>query len=353
VSKKTPSNDGLSPAESVQSRSPTTDYRSPTTPVVDDFVPRRWLRGGHLQTIAANFLPRKNLLPPPERRLFSVEEGVQVRCDCHWQADRNTRMTVIIVHGLEGSSDSQYVIGTAGKAWQAGMNVVRMNVRNCGGTEELSAKLYHSGVSGDVGAVVKELIEQDRLPRVAIAGFSMGGNMVLKLAGEWGSSAPVEVKAFGAVCPGMDLDASSTALHRWSNRIYELRFLLSLRKSMMRKARMFPEIYQRPGWRVLRSMRDFDELVTAKYSGFTSAEDYYCRASASPLVSRIAIPTLVIHAKDDPFVMILPETSAALKSNSKINFIETAHGGHCAFIGSGGEEGRWAERQIVEFFRNA
>ncbi len=144
------------------------DHRPST---IDDFVPRRWLRGGHLQTIAANFLPRRTLLPPPEQRLFAIEEGVQVRCDCHWHADRTQRMTVIIVHGLEGSSDSKYVIGTGNKAWLAGMNVVRMNVRNCGGTEQLSAKLYHSGVSGDVGAVVKELIEKDRLLQVAIAGF--------------------------------------------------------------------------------------------------------------------------------------------------------------------------------------
>jgi uncharacterized protein len=343
----------MSSAESAQSQSPITDYRSPTTQLVDDFVPHRWLRGGHLQTIAANFLPRKNLLPPPERRLFVVEEGVRVLCDCHWQPDRTKRMTVIIVHGLEGSSDSKYVVGTGSKAWLAGMNVVRMNVRNCGGTEPLSAKLYHSGVSGDVGAVVKELIEKDELLQVVIAGFSMGGNMVLKLAGEWGTNAPAQVKAFAAVCPGMDLSASSDALHRWSNRIYEFRFLLSLRRSMLRKARMFPESYERPGWRVLRSMRNFDELITAKYSGFTGAEDYYRRASASPLVSRIAVRTLVIHAKDDPFVKILPDTRVSLLRNPYVTFIETAHGGHCAFVGAGGEDGRWAERQLVEFFRNA
>ncbi len=260
-------------------------------------------------------------------------------------------MTVIIVHGLEGSSDSKYVIGTGSKAWLGGMNVVRMNIRNCGGTEQLSEKLYHSGVSGDVGAVVKELIDKDRLAQVAIAGFSMGGNMVLKLAGEWGSSAPAEVKAVGAVCPGMDLRASSAALHRWSNRIYELRFLLSLRRSMVRKAQRFPKIYQRPGWRVLRSMRDFDGLITARYSGFADAEDYYRRASASPLVARIAVPALVIHAKDDPFVMILPETRESLRRNPNVTFIETAHGGHCAFVGAGGEEGRWAERQLVDFFK--
>ena len=123
----------------------------------DAFVPRRGLRGGHRQTLAGHFLPRRNLLPAPERRLFTVEEGVQVRCDCHWQQERGAAVTIVIVHGLEGSSESSYVIGTGSKAWAAGMNVVRMNLRNCGCTEGLAPTLYHSGLSGDVGAVVNEL----------------------------------------------------------------------------------------------------------------------------------------------------------------------------------------------------
>ena len=315
----------------------------------DDFVPRRGLRGGHIQTLAGHFLPRRNLLPEPERRFFTVADGVQVRCDCHWQKDR--ALTVVIVHGLEGSSESTYVIGTGSKAWLAGMNVVRMNVRNCGGTEQLAPTLYHSGLSGDVGAVVNELITKDHLPRIAIAGFSMGGNLVLKLAGEWGSAAPREVKAFAAICPGMDLAASAAELHRWSNRIYEWRFLLSLWQSVGRKARLFPEIFRRPGLRAMRSLRDFDDQVTARYCGFTGADDYYRRASSSPLVPRIAVPTLVIHAQDDPFVRILPESRAALAANPQVRFIETEHGGHCAFVGEdSGSDGRWAERQIIEFF---
>ncbi|MGZ4832899.1 MAG: YheT family hydrolase [Terriglobales bacterium] len=320
----------------------------------DPFVPRRWLRGGHAQTLAGHFLPRRNLLPPPERRLFPVEEGVQVRCECHWQRERGKAITAVIVHGLEGSSDSNYVIGTGSKAWAAGMNVVRMNVRNCGGTEQLAPTLYHSGISSDVGAVVNELISEDHLLRVTIAGFSMGGNMVLKLAGEWGSGAPREVKAFAAVCPGIDLAASAAELHRWSNRIYEWRFLVSLWRSIGRKARLFPSVFRRPGWRALRSIRDFDDEVTARYCGFSGAEDYYRRASASPLVPRIAVPTLVIHAKDDPFIRILPETRSALEENTKVQFVETEHGGHCAFVGyDNGDDGRWAERQIVEFFAKA
>src|SRR4051794_12088485 len=114
-----------------------TARKTETTPLSDgqpcssDFSPRKWLRSGHVQTIASNFLPRENRLPSPEERLFAVETDVQVLCHCHWQPNRSTRTTLIIVHGLEGSSQSQYVIGTSNKAWQLGMNVVRMNMRNC------------------------------------------------------------------------------------------------------------------------------------------------------------------------------------------------------------------------------
>src|SRR5919201_2004674 len=152
--------------------------------IEDAFVPRRGLRGAHAQTLAGNFLPRTNRLTAPEERLFKLEDGAQVLCHCHWQPQtkRQAALTLIIVHGLEGSSASQYVIGTANKAFAAGMNVVRMNMRNCGGTEELCQTLYHSGMSADVGGITKALINQDKLSRIALAGFSMGGNLVLKLA---------------------------------------------------------------------------------------------------------------------------------------------------------------------------
>src|SRR5215472_2685615 len=131
------------------------------------FIPRRFLRNGHLQTLAGNFLRRENRLLQAEERLFQVEENVQVLCHCHWQPQHQARPTVVIVHGLEGSSLSQYVIGTGSKAWEQGMNVVRMNMRNCGGTDHLASTLYHSGLSSDVGAVIRTLIELDRLQRIA------------------------------------------------------------------------------------------------------------------------------------------------------------------------------------------
>jgi predicted alpha/beta-fold hydrolase len=319
---------------------------------VEPFTPRRFIVNGHAQTIAGNFLPRRNLLPEPEERLFSVEPDVQVLCHCHWQPQRRTAMTLIIVHGLEGSSESQYVIGTGSKAWVAGMNVVRMNMRNCGDTERLGPTLYNSSMSGDVGAIAKTLIVDDGVQNLAFVGYSMGGNLVLKLLGEWGKQAPGEVKAGVGVSPAMDLAPSADALHDPANRIYEWKFLRGLRQRVLRKAALYPERYKigRRDMRGLRSLRDFDDQVTAPYCGFRDAQDYYTRASSANVLDRIAVPTLVLHADDDPFIRVLPETREKLLHNPNITYVETAHGGHCAFLATpNGYDGRWAERQAIAF----
>ena len=320
--------------------------------LAEPFLPRRLFRGGHAQTIAGNFLPRKSLLPAPEERLFDVEPGIQLLCHCHWQAERTSAMTVIVVHGLEGSVESRYMIGTGSKAWAAGMNVVRMNMRNCGDTEHLGPSLYNSSMSADVGVVVKTLVADEQLPAIALVGYSMGGNLVLKLLGEWGAGVPSQIKAGVGVSPAMDLAASADALHNLANRVYEKRFLRSLRRRIRRKAALYPEHYDLKYLQGLRSIRDFDEQITARYCGFDGAQDYYDRASSANVLDRIAVPTLVLHADDDPFIRILPETRRKLENNPHITFIETPSGGHCAFLAEPkGDDGRWAERQAVRFIQ--
>jgi uncharacterized protein len=315
-------------------------------------VPRRGLRGGHLQTLASFFLPRHVALPPAEARLIEVEPGAQVLCHCHWQRERESALTVIIVHGLEGSSESQYMLGIAARGLAAGMNVVRMNQRNCGGTDALSATLYHSGRSQDVAAVARNLMNQDRISRFALAGFSMGGNLVLKLAGEWGSEGPRQFRAVATVCPSMNLAASADALHLPGNRLYEYHFMWKLRRHLRAKTRLFPEIFDTARLRGLSSLREFDDKITAYYCGFEGATDYYQRSAAANVVDRIAVPTLILHAANDPFIRILPETRRKILSNPNITFVETKDGGHCSFLATpDGDDGRWAERQVVEFLR--
>jgi hypothetical protein len=284
--------------------------------------------------------------------LIEVEPGVQVLCHCHWQTDRENALTVIIVHGLEGSSESQYMLGIAAKGMAAGMNVVRMNQRNCGGTDALSPTLYHSGRSQDIAAVAKNLLLQDRISRFNLAGFSMGGNLVLKLAGEWGEEGPPQFRAVAAVCPSMNLAASADALHIPANRLYEYYFMWQLRRRLRAKARLFPGVFDTARMRGVTSLRDFDDKVTAHYCGFEGASDYYERSAAANVVDRIAVPTLILHAANDPFIRILPETRRKILSNPHITFVETEDGGHCSFLAQpDGDDGRWAERQVVEFLR--
>ena len=147
--------------------------------------------------------------------------------------------------------------------------------------------------------------------------------------------------------------ASADALHQPANRIYELYFLFNLRRRMMRKARLFPKHFDVGRMRGMRSLRDFDHQITAYYCGFSGADDYYARASASNVVERIAVPALIVHAANDPFIRILPQTRRKIAANPNITFVEVEDGGHCAFIGgrNGADDGFWAEGQIVNFLR--
>jgi predicted alpha/beta-fold hydrolase len=326
-----------------------------------DFHPRRFLRNGHLQTIAGNYLSRVNNLPTPEDQLVEVSPATanqiasQVLCHCHWQPEevRAARPTAIIVHGLEGSSNSQYVVGNANKLWHAGCNIVRMNMRNCGGTEALSPTLYHSGLSIDVLAVMNFFVAKHGLQSISLIGYSMGGNLVLKLAGEFGASAPAVLRSVIGVSPAVDLGPSADALNLPLNRLYELKFLHNLLRRFRRKAMLFPRAYDRNRAAGIRSLREFDDRITALYSGFSSADDYYYRAAAARVVDRIAVPTLILHALDDPFIRLTPESREKINANPNITLIESNHGGHCAFLSqpdeTTGYDGYWAEHTLLRF----
>ena len=316
--------------------------------------------GGHVQTIASFLLPRKIHLPLAEERLVEVTPGIKIRCWCYWQVQNRVQaLTLIVVHGLEGSSDSQYMQGIARDGLAMGMNVVLMNQRNCGGMDHFAPTLYNSSLSGDVAAVVRNVIENDGVSQFALIGFSMGGNLVLKLAGEWGrdGNAPAQFRAVAAVCPALDLAASADALHEPSNRIYEYYFLMQLFRRLRLKARLFPDKFDVSRLRGISSLRMFDDRITAHYCGFTGADDYYARSAAANVVARIAVPTLIIHAKNDPFIRMQPETLRRIAANPNITYVETDDGGHCAFIGErngqrngdAADDGRWAEREVVEF----
>jgi len=325
---------------------------------IGEFRPRRYLRNGHLMTITGNYIPREHKLPAEEQWFVEVEPAAAdrrstlVRCDCEWQPPnvRRDRMTLVLVHGLEGSSRSQYILGTATRAWAAGCNVVRMNMRSCGGSDELSPGIYHSGRSEDVAAVVAGLAREHGLGSIALVGYSMGGNLVLKYAGEAGSASPPELKAVVGVSPLMDLAPSSKALHKPSNRLYEWKFLRGMLRRFRRKVMLFPKLYSLDGLDEIRSMRDFDHNVVARYGGFADADDYYQTVASSRVAANLAVPTLIIHALDDPFIRMLPSTRETLLGNQQVTFIETQHGGHCAFLShEQGNDRHWAEKTLVNW----
>ncbi len=317
------------------------------------FEPHPGLSNGHLQTIVGNYLPRPPL--PDGGRAETVEvdpaDGSRVLCHCHWQGEpeRSRRLTLVLVHGLEGSSDSRYMQGITARAWGLGLNVVRMNMRNCGGSDALTPTLYHSGLSGDVGAVVRHYARKFGLERVALVGYSMGGNLVLKLAGEWGSQPPL--CAVAAVCPAIDLAAGADALHEPPNRGYEWNFLRGLKARYARKQQLFPARYV-PLAEIgpVRSIRQFDHKIVSRYCGFFDSDDYYYRAASARVVDRIAVPTFILQAADDPFIRLFEETRAKLLANPRITFVETPHGGHCAYLGrDAGNDIHWAEATVMRF----
>jgi predicted alpha/beta-fold hydrolase len=321
----------------------------------DVFVPHPRLMNGHAMTLWAwarrRAFPR---LPEPEHRLFQVAPDARVLAHCHWQRRRSAHPTLLALHGLEGSSQAHYMRGVADKAWAAGFNVVRLNQRNCGGTEHLSATLYHSGLSADADWVLRELAAEG-LDRFGIVGYSLGGNLALKLAGDYGTAAPWFLRAVVAISPVMDLPRCVDALERPGNAIYQWNFVRNLKARMRRKVAAFPERFSAEPLARVRTVRDFDEAYTAPHFGFRDAGDYYHRAAALRVVDRVAVPTLVLTAADDPFVPPEPFADPALTGNPHVTTVVSRHGGHCAFVArpNGAHDGYWAEWRAVDFVERA
>jgi uncharacterized protein len=318
---------------------------------IPEFTPHPFLRSGHAQTIAAAFVPRRFDLPRAEERLFQVDAESRLLGHCHWQpGKRKDAPVIVIVHGLEGSSDSNYVRGIAEKAFLRGFHVVRLNQRNCGGTESLTPTLYNSGMSGDYRAVFAELSGGDGFERISFVGYSMGGNLVAKMAGEFGAAVPKALRAVGAVCPAIDLAGCADALERRENFFYQRHFVSSLLASYARKQQLFPDRYKHNGFPPVRTVREFDDVITAPAFGFRNAQEYYENAGANRLAAQVRVPLFLITAQDDPFVPYASFLAAKIRENPAIRFLAPPHGGHCGFISKfSGSERFWAEQRMVDF----
>ena len=243
------------------------------------------------------------------------------------------------------------MLATAQKAFRLGFNVVRMNLRNCGGTEHLTPTLYHGGLSEDLRAVVKELIKRDGLSRLFLVGFSLGGNMVLKLVGEYGEHPPKEIVAVSAISPSVDLDASGTSIGQRSNWIYHRDFVRRLKNRIKLKGKLYPEVYDISELHLVHTLREFDERFTSVAHGFADAADYYYKASALRVMDKIRVPTLIIHAEDDPFIPFAPLRDPSVAANPYVLLLAPKRGGHVAFVAAAAnnEDRFWAENRVLEF----
>jgi predicted alpha/beta-fold hydrolase len=333
-----------------------TTPRDTSRPQTASFDPPRWLRSGHVMTVFAWARAREfPSLPAPKARLFQVATDTRVLAHCYWQPSRASRPTLVALHGLEGSSSVHYMRGLAAGAWNRGWNAVLLNQRNCGETEHLTPGLYHSGLTDDPRLVIRELSTVDGLSRFVVAGYSLGGNLALKLAGELGASSDSPVEAVAAVSPTIDLDRCVRAIERRINFPYQWNFVRKLRERMRRKAEHWPGVFDLSPLDSIWTIRRFDDVYTAPHHGFAGASDYYFRASAMRVADRIKRPAMILAAADDPMVPASQFSDAPVRDNPNVSVRIERYGGHCGFVGENGGTGSqyWAETAVLDFLASA
>jgi uncharacterized protein len=314
---------------------------------IPPFEPHPWLRTGHAQTIAGRYLANGDLNLPSTAHEVVLDDGDRLSvlesvpagwCPCDPAA--------VLVHGLAGCARSPYVVRLARKLVAMGIRVVRMNLRGAGSGFGLARGIYHAGRSDDLREVVAWLGERAPGSPIALAGFSLGANLTLKLAAEVPTRPLDGLDCVIAANPPIDLAACARAMLRPENRLYDWNFVRWLRAQIIRLHRRFPEL-GRPDLGRIRSVYDFDDRYTAPRNGFASAEDYYARSSTLRLIPRIEHPGIVVHAADDPFIPVEPFQRASFPAS--LTFELAPHGGHLGYLSRSPWQGgrRWLDARLA------
>lgn len=292
------------------------------------FVPL--FKNPHVQTIAGRLWPRPSggQQFPSEKRLYRTAPEVQVLVETQKPAGAS-RGDIVLVHGLEGSANAGYMRSLAMCAAAAGYRAHRMNLRSCGGTEHLANTVYHGGLTGDLLAVLRALANEGHTP-VWLVGFSLGGNLAAKLAGELGEDARPLVAGVCAVSAAIDLAACAQRIGQPDNRLYEYGFLHLMRA----RARAVWGVTS-ADLRDIHSVIEMDDRITAPKFGFSGADEYYRTQSANQFLDRIRVPTLFITAKDDTCVPFRIYSHPAFRENACLRLLETENGGHLGFLAKG------------------
>jgi len=319
------------------------------------FRPHPLLRGPHRMTIFPRWWPRENRPSdlPSQQRIFQITPETGLLAQCHWQPSPTDTPTVLLIHGLEGCTESHYMIGLAHKIWAKGWNCIRINQRNCGDSEHLTPTLYHNGLSQDYAQIIQEITKQDGCQHIWLIGYSMGGNLTLKLAGERGGELTA-LRGVAAVSPNIQPAACVRALQRQSNWIYHQHFLRSLKAKLQRKDHLYPGKWDLSQLSKIQTMWEFDDVYTAPDGGYQHAEDYYEQSAAEKTLKSIRIPTLIITAQNDPFIPYEIFQRSSLHHNFLIELLAPAHGGHCGFLQrhQAHEDPFWAENRIVDWIEH-
>lgn len=314
-------------------------------------------RNPHLATIAGNFWrrPESERRWPVEAVVYETEPGVRVLV--HSQRPLvskggNPKGELILVHGLEGSSAAGYARSMVHAALERGWATHRFNMRGCGGTDELAVSGYHAGQTSDLLAFVRERRRLSTLP-IFIVGFSLGGNVTLKLAGELADTAGELLAGVCAVSTPIDLAACVAALAQPRNFIYQNRFLSRLKDRIRRKNRQAPDVYTLEHLPKIRTIEDFDDHYTARLFGFGTAQNYFRTQSSNQFLERIRVPALLVQSKDDPLVPFPIFEHPAFDRNPRLTLLAVEHGGHLGFLARGkarfwldGTVLDWMERNI-------
>ncbi|MBV8867643.1 MAG: alpha/beta fold hydrolase, partial [Acidobacteriaceae bacterium] len=290
-------------------------------------------RNPHLLTFAGNFWPRKidEVQFPSVRKQYRIDDQTSVVAFEHQPRGKSLGQ-IVLLHGLEGSADAGYLASFSQEALTRGFGVHRLNMRTCGGTEDLCETMYHSGLTGDTRYVLEELKGRGLGP-LFLVGFSLGGNVALKLAGELGQTHLLT--GVIAISTPIDLAESVRTIDKPSNFLYVRRFLDRLRSRVRRKSRISPDLYNEDGLEEVKSIWEFDDRFTAPLFGFGTAANYYATQSAINFLPAIRIPTLIITAKDDPLVPFEIYDDPVFRDNPALNLIATKHGGHLGFLSRG------------------
>lgn len=316
------------------------------------------MRNAHFQTLVTARKPRRWNYGWQSWEPIEIDLGPdgKVLAEASWQPGRlSDSPAVFLLHGLEGSARSHYMVGISRKAFAAGFHAVRVNTRNCGGTEHLTPTLYCAGLSQDVLAVARTLQDRYGLDEIYGAGISLGANILLKFLGEQGQAAASYVRAAAVISPPIDLAAGARRIEEPWNRIYQRYFVRKLVERMQRKTELFPGIADMRMVSRVRTIREFDDLVTAPHFGYGNADNYYRQASSGPLLGNVSIPTLIIQAVDDPLIPFAPFRQSSIEKNRWLRLLAPPCGGHTGFLNRrpacpADRDSYWAECRVVQFF---